>query len=56
MDQSTFSTIEDILRANNIPIPSGRGREKLDAIRQFVRSHPMSEDVRERLKNLLSLG
>jgi hypothetical protein len=55
MNLNTFRSIERIMAENGIPIPEGRGEEKLDAISRIVEDHPMSEDVRERLRNLLGL-
>lgn len=39
---------------NGIPIPDGRGDEKLEKITRLVETHPMSDNVRERLRNLLA--
>lgn len=52
---SVFCSIERIMRENKVPIPAGRGNQKLDEIARIVETHPMPDDVRQRLRNLLSL-
>ena len=55
MLMGTFSTIERIMEENGLPIPEGRGNEKLDKIARIVETYEMPEDVRQRLRNLLAL-
>ncbi len=55
MRMGTFSTIERIMEDNGLPVPSGRGNEKLNEIARIVETHEMPEDVRQRLRNLLAL-
>lgn len=49
-----FNSIERIMRENNIPVPDGRGPEKLDKIRRLVDTYNMPPEVRQRLRNLLA--
>lgn len=51
---SVFSSIERILKENGLPVPDGRGEEKLRKIAKIVETHEMPEKVRERLRNLLA--
>lgn len=50
---AVFGTIERILTENNIPIPPGHGREKLEKIARLVETTEMPEDAKERIRNLL---
>ena len=55
MSMAAFSAIERLLREHGIPEPEGRGQEKLDAIREIIREYKMTDDLRQRLRNLLAL-
>lgn len=55
MLMGTFSTIERIMEENGLPIPKGRGNQKLNEIAKIVETHEMPDDVRQRLRNLLAL-
>ncbi|GEM_PF-2804717 len=51
-----YDAIEYILRENGIPIPEGRGQEKLDEIVKLVRKSKMLAEAKERINNLLRTG
>jgi hypothetical protein len=53
MNGATFGTIERLMRENGIPVPEGRGDAKLEEIRRIIAKHAMSDDLRQRLENLL---
>lgn len=48
-----LGAIERILAENNVPIPSGRGREKLNKIARLVETASMPDGDKERIRNLL---
>lgn len=56
ISEAAFSTIERILAQNGIPIPEGRGREKLAKIARLVETANMPEGAKQRIQNLLRTG
>ncbi|MDP3727196.1 MAG: hypothetical protein Q8R35_00995 [bacterium] len=51
-----FAAIEHILSENGIPIPEGRGREKLDKIARLIETANMPDAAKKRIRNLLRTG
>ncbi len=56
MNIYNFEAIERIMHENGLPIPGGRGEEKLEKIIDIVCTHDMPKDARRQLRTLLSLG
>jgi hypothetical protein len=53
MNRRAFDNLERVMREYLIPVPLGHGQDKLRDIKNTVENHPMPDELRERLRNLI---